>query len=50
MYYDINRAKINKRIYRPSSNLVRFLKSVLAIVVNGQSPIGTTTASRKRFH
>ena len=51
MYFDTNLAKINKDIYRPSSNLVRFVKSLLAVLISGQSPISSHSAhSRKRFH
>lgn len=49
MYYDTSLTRINKKIYRPSSNIVRFVKSVLAIVLIGQSPVGTSAYSRKRF-
>ena len=49
MYYDTNLTRINKKIYRPSSNMVRLFKSVLAIIVIGRSPVGTSAYSRKRF-
>jgi hypothetical protein len=47
MYYDTNLARINKNIYRPSSNIVRLVKSVLAIIIIGRSPVGTAAHSRK---
>lgn len=47
MYFDVTRAKINKDIYRPSSNIIRFVKSLLAVIVSGNSSISTT---KKRFH
>jgi len=50
MYFDTHLTRINKDIYRPSSNLIRFIKSVLAVIVNGQSPINSTASTRKRFH
>jgi hypothetical protein len=49
MYYDTSLTKINKGIYRPSSNIVRLVKSVLAIILIGRSPVGTAAHSRKRF-
>jgi hypothetical protein len=49
MYYDTNLTRINKTIYRPSTNMVRLVKSVLAIILIGQSPVGTAASSRKRF-
>ncbi|MBO9199830.1 MULTISPECIES: hypothetical protein [Niastella] len=50
MYYDVNRAKIHKTIYRPSSNVVRFVKALLAVVMLGDSPISTPSIARKKFH
>jgi|RhiMetdeSRZDD1v2_1073273.scaffolds.fasta_scaffold02233_3 hypothetical protein len=50
MYYDVHRAKIHKTIYRPSSNIVRFVKSLLAVVMLGNSPISATSYARKRPH
>jgi hypothetical protein len=46
MYYDTSLTKINKDIYRPSSNIVRLVKSIMAIILVGRSPIGY---SRKRY-
>ncbi len=37
MYYDVQTAKIHKSIYRPSSNVIRFVKSLIAVVVLGDS-------------
>lgn len=42
MYYDTHRTKIYKGIYRPSSNLMSFFKSLLAVVVLGNSPFATS--------
>jgi hypothetical protein len=50
MYYDVNRAKIHKTIYRPSSNIVRFVKALLAVVMLGDSPISTPSVARRKFH
>lgn len=47
MYFDTNRTKINKDIYRPSSNLLRFLKSLLAVLLVGQSSINHGSYSRR---
>lgn len=49
MYYDTHRAKICKDIYRPSSNVFRFVRSLLAILMVGKSPIGTPL-TKYRLH
>jgi len=49
MYYDVHRAKIYKTIYRPSSNLVRLAKSLIVVLMSGNSPI-STTYSKRRIH
>lgn len=48
MYYDTHRTKIFKNIYRPSSNLIRFVKSVWSVLVIGHSPISDTSYHRRR--
>jgi len=50
MYYDTQKAKIFKEDYRPSPNLLRFVKSLMTVVVSGQSPIGKSAAEKRRFH
>jgi hypothetical protein len=50
MYYDVHRAKIYKTIYRPSSNLVRFAKSLMAVLMQGNSPISTSPYAKRRIH
>jgi hypothetical protein len=50
MYYDVHRAKIHKTIYRPSSNIIRFVKSLLAVIMLGDSPISATSYARRRAH
>jgi hypothetical protein len=49
MYYDTHRAKICKDIYRPSSNLFRFAKSLLSVIMMGQSPISASPV-KHRLH
>jgi len=49
MYYDVHRAKIHKTIYRPSSNIIRFVKALFAVVMLGNSPISASPVKRK-FH
>ncbi len=41
MYYDTHKAKIYKDIYRPSSNPARFLRTILSVILIGQSPVGS---------
>lgn len=50
MYYDTQRTKICKDVYRPSSNLIRLVKSMWAIIMTGQSPIGHDHGPRMRHH
>jgi hypothetical protein len=50
MYYDVHRAKIHKTIYRPSSNIIRFVKSLIAVIMLGNSPISTPSPVRRKFH
>ncbi len=47
MYYDTHRAKICKDMYRPSSNIIRFLGSLLSVLMVGRSPI---TSSPAKYH
>ncbi len=48
MYYDTHRAKICKNIYRPSSNITRFVKSLLAVILIGRSPISGHSYARRK--
>jgi hypothetical protein len=41
MYFDTQRAKVYKDIYRPSSNIYRFFRSLMSVIVEGQSPSGS---------
>jgi hypothetical protein len=50
MYYDVQSAKIHKAIYRPSSNIIRFVKALLAVIMLGNSPISTHSTVRRKFH
>jgi hypothetical protein len=50
MYYDVHRAKIHKTIYRPSSNIIRFVKSLLAVIMLGDSPISATSYVKRKGH
>lgn len=49
MYYDTRRARIHKDIYRPSSNMLRFFRSLLAVLMIGRSPIATPI-TKYRLH
>ncbi len=50
MYFDTHRTKICKDIYRPSSNLVRLFKTVVAVLMSGSSPISHSALSRRKMH
>lgn len=39
MYYDVRKTMIHKNVYRPSSNLSRFARVLISILLIGQSPI-----------
>ncbi|HMH21710.1 MAG TPA: hypothetical protein VK563_08035 [Puia sp.] len=41
MRFDTRNAKIYKDIYRPSSNLSRFLGTILSVILRGQSPVNS---------
>jgi hypothetical protein len=40
-------AKIYQRFYKPSFNLLRLFKSVLAVAISGSSPAASTVIRRK---
>jgi hypothetical protein len=46
--YEVRKARIYKDIYRPSSNLSRFLGALLSIILQGQSPVGSSLHSQRR--
>lgn len=51
MFFDTHRTKICRDMYRPSSNLVRFVKSLVSVIVVGHSPISNNTSfNRKKPH
>lgn len=39
MYFEVHKAKIYKKEYRPSGSIVRFVKSLLSVILIGESPI-----------
>lgn len=41
MYFDTQRAKVYKDTYRPSSNIYRFVKSLMAVILDGHAPSGS---------
>ena len=40
LQYDVRKTRIYKDIYRPSTNLSRFLGALLSIILHGQSQVG----------
>ena len=50
MYYDTNKARIFKDLYRPTPNLTRFFKSLFTVVLSGQSPLGSSAVHKRKFH
>lgn len=49
MQIDTQRTRIHKNLYRPSSNIFRLVKSVMTVLMVGQSPVGVNYSKRK-FH
>jgi hypothetical protein len=39
MYYDVHSTRVHQQVYRPSSNLSRFARYILSIILSGRSPI-----------
>lgn len=50
MYFDTHRTKIFKDIYRPSSNLVRLFRTIMTVVMQGESPISQQAINRRKLH
>jgi hypothetical protein len=48
MQQDVRRTRIYKGLYRPSSNLSRFLGTILSILLRGQSQVGNADPSYLR--
>ena len=48
MHYDVRKTRIYKDSYRPSSNVSRFLGTLLSIILHGQSQVGTSDAFLSR--
>lgn len=40
-YFEVSKAKIYQKDYRPSSNILRLLRSVLSVLLVGGSPISS---------
>ena len=49
MYYDVHNTKICRDHYRPSTGIIRLIKSVWTVLMIGESPI-TQSSSRRRRH
>jgi|SRR5580658_1134135 hypothetical protein len=46
MYFDTSKAKIYKQIYRPSSNLLHLIRTLISVILIGQSPVGNNVHYR----
>ncbi|HLY69420.1 MAG TPA: hypothetical protein VKR53_06800 [Puia sp.] len=46
MYFDTSKAKIYKDIYRPSSGLFTFFRSILSVVLSGHPVTGNPSYYR----
>ncbi|HSZ85738.1 MAG TPA: hypothetical protein VK787_06890 [Puia sp.] len=46
MYFDTNRTKIYKDIYRPSSNFFTFFRSILSVILSGHPVAGNPSYYR----
>ncbi|MFM9909122.1 MAG: hypothetical protein ACKVOW_07235 [Chitinophagaceae bacterium] len=50
MYYDTHRTKMCRDIYKPSSNIVRFFKTLWSVLIVGHSPISDTSYAKRKPH
>jgi hypothetical protein len=51
LHYDVRKARIYKDIYRHSSKPSRFFGAILAVILQGQSPVsGTNLFAYRRKH
>ena len=50
MYYDTHRTRICKDIYKPTTGITHFIRSIWAVLMIGHSPISNTTFAKKRLH
>ena len=48
MYFDTQRTRIHKDIYRPSTNVFRLLRTVISVLMVGDSPI--SSRSKRKMH
>ncbi len=48
MYFDVNKARIYQKYYRPSTNLWMFVKTLFGIMLIGDSPISKDYRVYKR--
>lgn len=50
MYFDTRTARISRDLYRPSTKVGLFLKSLFSVALSGKSPIGNPAAYKRKFH
>jgi len=50
MFFDTHKAKIHRDLYRPSTNLGRFIRSLFTVVISGQSPLGRPAVYKRKIH
>ncbi len=43
LHYNKENVRIYKDAYRPSSHFAHFLKSLLSVILTGQSPLGSVS-------
>jgi len=48
MYFDVHKAKVYKEIYRPSVHLSRLFRSLMVVIMSGQSPMGKPSYQHNR--
>jgi len=48
MYFDTQKAKLYRNFYRRSSNVSTFVRTLLAVIVEGHSPLGDYTRHQSR--
>ncbi len=49
MYFDVNKARIYRKLYQPSINVLTFVKTLFGILLAGDSPISQSYRTHRKF-
>lgn len=50
MHFDVNHTKICRDHYKPSTGILRLIKSVWTVIMIGESPIYHSAVRKRRIH